>query len=737
MSNNRAKYRFFLQVNEETAVAVTPYWGGETARVFSADNNANGGSFYRTKVTGKFTFAGIDFNLINNATFQSQFNLIIERYESAVWVEIFKGYFNKTDCEFDLDANNLEVSPERRDSYDDVITGADKEFNFLSLNTKIEEIEYKKHPALQIYSPMLQTISTFVGTTYYETPVTPTEAIDLTDPTQDMKFGSAGLPDETLNLVTGVGGNLNPDVSGVYEVVAATPSGSKFQSLNGQYAFKQVTDGGVLKAAIVDQNDGDAVVYLGATTAGFAFNENRFSLQGFEELVSVTDAESKVQLVRVQTHARLLTDKVSVNGTTTTAYNETTDLTNAQFAYKNILPVEQWTFGVSDNRDATKGRFGKFPDDVANFAGEYYTDLIVPTEATYPLFRSEWRAASVWFNYNDALRDLQEQGGEDLTLRNAYRLSSVISALLGEIAPDITHDETTTFSNFLYNSTNPISGDIQPALFITPATNLKVSEYDRAAERSNIRLGDIFTMLWAVYRVGWYIEDSKLKFEHISFFDNGGSYSAPVVGEDLTQLIESKTGKNWGFNTSKFKYEKQNLPERIISKWSSEKASVPFYGFPIEVQSTYVQKGNIEQRNVPRFYTDIDFMLSNPTEVSDDDIILIGATEAAGVFSVPFLELSTGSNRTYNMQNGYLSFVYLHEKFHRHGLPATDVTINENATTATTTIRTKVQEIDVPLSTNFNPNGLVKTELGNGKLKTATENLSSQTAKLIVLHETE
>lgn len=738
---NQITYRFYLSIDGGAAVAVTPTWKGDTNRTFEMDGVGNGGQFHRTKITSEFKFFNNDFDLIFAASLESEFELLMEENIAGTWQTFFLGYFTKIDCEFDEDNSRVNVTPKRKDAYDDVLGGMDKEYNFLDLDTKGQEIGYKKHPALQIYFPLTNFLTTFIGSTYYETPVpSPADSLALSDPGTGMGFGSAGDPEDTLNFVTGTDNDLSPDVSGFYEVVPAVPSGNKFQSVSGQYAFTRLDlGGGNFRDVIIDQDNSDTVVYQAEINeTAFSFNEDRFTFQGLAELTSVTDSNSKCQFVRAQTHVRLLTDKDEVLGTPTQEYDPVVDIGESNFNYEYVLPVEDLhTFAISDNRNESEGKWGKFPDDVSNFPNQYYGDYILPNEATYPLARSEWRAASFWHYYTNELRALQSDAGFDLTLRHGYRLSSIISALLAEIAPDITHEPTEDYSVFLYSKINPVSLQGQPELFVTPATNLTVGDYDQPAQRANIRLGDICTMLWMVYRLGWVIEDNKLKFEHISYFDNGGSYSAPVVGENLDELLEPKTGKAWSYRTNKYKYETSEMPERIVLKWASENASTPFYGFPIEVRSAYAQKGNIQENVVPRFYTDLDYLLSNPSRLNDEDLILLGVVESGPSKVVPFLTFTTGNDRTYTMQNGYLSAVYLHHYYHRHSMPAENVTINEEETTATTVVRTKIREIKYPLPNDFDPQKLIQTGGENGRLKSATQNLSNRTAELTILYDTE
>ena len=262
-----------------------------------------------------------------------------------------------------------------------------------------------------------------------------------------------------------------------------------------------------------------------------------------------------------------------------------------------------------------------------------------------------------------------------------------------------------------------------------------VGDYDQPAQKAPIKLSEVFALLWYFHKCKWYIDDSnRLRIEHIHFFKNGLSYDSQQIGANLTTQLEPKTGKAWGYWQNKYKFDKSKLPERFEFSWMDD-TSVPFDGFPIDIRSLFVEKGNIENWTIGRFTSDVDFIQSNPAEISKEGFVFFEATESSGTYSLPFVELTVG-DETFKVQNGYAAFMHAHPQYHKYALPATDITINEEDTTATTTIRTKQQEVEFA-SVEPDPMQLITTGLGTGEIEGMEITLSNGTIKIQVAHDTE
>lgn len=107
---------------------------------------------------------------------------------------------------------------------------------------------------------------------------------------------------------------------------------------------------------------------------------------------------------------------------------------------------------------------------------------------------------------------------------------------------------------------------------------------------------------------------------------NGGTYSGtPIVGTDLTAEKVTRNNKEWAFARNQFTFDKPEMAARYQFGWMDDVTQL-FEGYPIDIISKYVNPDNIEQIDVSRFTSDIDYILLNPGEISKDGFVLLGAT---------------------------------------------------------------------------------------------------------------
>jgi hypothetical protein len=164
-----------------------------------------------------------------------------------------------------------------------------------------------------------------------------------------------------------------------------------------------------------------------------------------------------------------------------------------------------------------------------------------------------------------------------------------------------------------------------------------------------------------------------------------------------------------------------------------DKTSVIFDGNPIIINNKFVAKGLIEDYNASIITTDIDFIQSAPQDVNKDGFCLLAAS--GGVVQISTINL--GANKIYEIQNGQLAFTNLHEKLWLDNMPASSITVNQVTRSAKSVKRTKLQEIEFPLSKTLNVDQLVKTDLGIGKVKSLKVNISTTSNKISINHDIE
>lgn len=446
---------------------------------------------------------------------------------------------------------------------------------------------------------------------------------------------------------------------------------------------------------------------------------------------------SKCRVIINIFYQRLLTDNRFINGVETERISDVNDVQRSELGYKYAIPKEYEDFEVTDINTSTPTRYGKFNESAANYGGEYF-DEFTSGNWTIPINRPDWKEASVWMDIGAGkLADIQS-GDLVRELRHSYRLSEVISDLLAEIDPALSFAETTVYSDFLFNSTNPVSGEAFPILFISPKSNVLQGEYTKEATRALIKIGEILELLRIAFNCYWYIDDSnRLRIEHVRWFLNGGHYTTEQISFDLTTQRQYKTNYLWSEEQNIVTYDKLELPEIVRMRWMDEQ-SPAFDGLDIKSEDTYVSKGVIEERVVTKFSTDLDYMQLEAESMNPDGFTLLGAFQSAvnSEWLIPFKEVDIIGNWQYDLQNGYLSNMYLQKNFHLDNAQSSNLLINDQSTVANSIKRVKRQNVSLPNLGAFDPLELMTTDQGNGKVEKASINLQSNYMTVELKHET-
>jgi hypothetical protein len=495
------------------------------------------------------------------------------------------------------------------------------------------------------------------------------------------------------------------------------------------YEIQKVAFGGAGGARIELSVSGGAAVYVSAVYPALS----AVWLAPFHEgitLEHVSIPGETVEIFLFRPYVRILTMQDTVGGTSCVALDDNDPFPHGAFTH--ALPVETDNFLFTDSNSASATRWGKIDENAEYYAGNYFTRPSSPNgSVVMPVANSIWKGASAWFYYDTTLLELQESASENVTIQDAYKISDVLKVMLPAAGATATHDDGTVYSNFLYAAgTNTIRGTRKVPVII-PITNY-LYDYDQPAQKANLRLAELFKLLEYFHNVYPFIAEGILKLEHWRYFDQGRNYTADQVGTDLTTLTDPRTEKPLMHLQDSFRYQKEQLPERIEPGWMLQ-VSQAFTGYPIDIDSNFVQKGNIKDARIPRFVSDIDYLYVYPQGASLDGFVFLECVEdGGGNLSVPFVEFTVNADEEYRMNNGYASFLWAHDKYHRHGLPAPDVTLNKTAITADSVIRFKVQEISIPGVGDIDEAELIATGLGNARIEEMEESLEHGGLKLTV-----
>lgn len=749
-------FRFRLKIGSASYVDSSPRWNDETAFVTEGEENE---MFFRSKLNVKLIYQREDFGAIYAADFDTEFRALLQQRIGGVWTSIWIGKFWYTDIDFDVDNRTCSVSPETFDLYEEILGGLEKEFDLIALEPPTVSVQMLKQAVLQVYLPGTSFVANFTNDgIFYETPCTPFNTTPapgevgtttnhdtlIDDSGFGMGTGYATPGDGLFNWARVVipGGTITPDVSGVYKAQAYFADGrpqltsstaTSFIREDGEYAI--INDPspppGQTRQLIKRVSD-NATVY---TSPYQALPWSPFgqppSASPNQTFTSASNSD-QVQAYLFLPYARLLTSKAVVDGQPAIALTDDDPIPHGSFAY--ALPIDTLNFIFSEGATTTPTRWGKFSGDALHFAFQYFAKPS-STDTLMPVAGSTWTGASVWFYLDDDLRALQQEASELITIRDAYKLSDCIDVLLNEIQPLVSHTDGTTYSQFLYAASNAIRGTRKVPIII-PKSNVVVGNYDQPAKKALIRLSEIMQLLRFFHNCFWHISESSLIIEHEDYYRNGKSYSGQNVGTDLTSGIEPKTELALAYRTNKFKFDKQNMPERIETNWM-DKGSQQFDGYPIQVFSPYAQKGNIDQRVISKFTADVDFMHVAANDIAKEGFVFLECEEGELFYTVPFVNFVISSEESYTMQNGYASLIYAHNQYHRHNLPAESVTLNKSVITATTIKRSKVQEITFATESEIDPYELIETNLGVGRLRKMERPITSNTVKATIMHDNE
>lgn len=712
---------------------VHPIYKDDLAKEYELETNQR---FYRAKLSGKITFVRDDYDYINRQSFDNEFLYCIEKSDDGgrTWFQYFQGKFMKTDCTFTDYDRKVVVQPDTIDDYNDVLAGLEKEYNLITLAPTIQRITINKRPLIQIYVPGDSVVSCFLGGTNWEQDANATT--DQNALVQTYHFALCNILKEIRVTANGT----PSDIAGLYTGRMATdPStdtfiGNLFRANDNLYYIhmtQQKINGTPFGVAMVEirRRSDDVVlfVYVKATTSPFDTLEFDLVPANGSSATGTMHADMKSYNI----YARYLCDVEKINDLNTYPL-PADDIVDNNRNYSHAIGYNVDVAFISNKFSDTPTEWG-LADNGKYFAPPYS----IYRQTFYPIARSTWRYASLWFGFYLMDWRLEEKARKEYTLRDTFLVSSCISVLLNQIAPGITHEATAKYSQFLYGGNNPISG-LNFRLLVSQKTNIINGEYQQPAQKALTTLQQFTNMLRDCFKCYWFIEDGRFKIEHVQYFRNGGSYSGEVVlSHDLTKELNSRNGKPWAFNTSEYSFDKVDLPERYQFKWMDD-VTAPFEGLPIQVISKYVTPGKIEDVNVSNFTSDIDMMLLNPGNMSSDGFALFAAVPptSGSQWTLPFTR-QTVNGVEYILQNGYLAFINLQSTYWLYDLPARRVSINGSETDAYGIERKKKQTLIFPADDDPNPMQLIKTYIGNGQVDKLSVNLCGRNIKATLRYDTE
>lgn len=607
-------------------------------------------------------------------------------------------------------------------------------YDLIKLAPEISKINLHKRSLMQVYISGTNSISNFFGGIYWEDDVN--EAIDDYD-TLVNKYYFSYIKAGNEFYVRGAGIS---DVNGVY-----AGTNGYWSCWNG-YTCYMGTDTPMTKAYIyIKRNSDGAVLYKSVKQWMFTDADNCYIGRENIEMVNVSNPSDKFTIESpflYHIYQRLLCDVDTVEdseGVKNTYNLPSDDFVTDNRNYKKCIGLRGGMFFCTSRAVDKPTRYG------LNDYGQYFTNEFIPSSAgigrPLPISRNSWANASLWYVYDSYYSLFEQRLRKQYTLRDSYSIAAAIKALLKEIDPNITHEPTSEYSQFLYGSSNPL-GMERFYVYITQKTNILKGDYDRPAQKAEASLEELMKMLHDCFRCYWYIEDNKFKIEHIYFFMNGGSYSGKSNYQlDFTKLTDQFNKKLSSYFQSKIEYDKSDLNQRYEFAWMDDATDL-FGGNTIDVKSNYIQKDKTEEINIGQFSSDVDYMLFNPSNFSEDGFALLCPVKNGSTLELPIITVNglVDENKdiyTAVAQNWYASWIYL-QNFYLWDMPAYSIESNVLNYLYVRDIKKCMKHtIEFPTEEDLDELELIKTAFGNGKIDEISISLDTRMAKVNLLYRPE
>lgn len=695
----------------------------------------SGQEFFRISLEGKINLFGQGYELVKNSELNDTLGFFIEKLNATtgVWYEYYKGQFNKTDCKFDYEKKKCELKLSALDRYNKVMDNYENTYDLIKLAPEISKINMHKRSLMQVYIRGANSISNFFGGTYWEDDVN--EVVDNhSELINKYHFSYIKAGNEFYVKNAGI-----PEVNGIY-----AGTNGYWSQWNGYTCYFGVDIAGVYSYIYIKRNIDDVILYRSVKQWKFSEQGNCYIGREDIEMVNVNNSNDKFTIKSpfvYHIYQRLLCDVDTVEdseGVKNTYDLPADDFVSDNRNYKKCIGLVSGLFFCTSRTVDKPTKYG------INDYNKYFTNQFIPSSSglgrPLPICRSTWANASLWYVYDSAIYQIwEEKLRKKYVLKDSYSIAAVIKALLQKIDPTVRHEATPEYSQFLYDTNMPIGGN-RFFVYITQKTNILKGQYDQAAQKAEITLEDVMKMLRDCFKCYWYIEDNKFKVEHISFFMNGGSYSHNTQTQlDFTKLKDQFNKKLTTYFQSEIEFDKSELNQRYEFNWMDDVTEL-FGQVTIDVNANYVQKDKKEEINVSQFSSDVDFMLFNPSNFSDDGFALLCPIKNGSSLELPIItsKLIDENGDEYGLisQNWYASWAYLVNAFYMHDMPAYNVDINVLGHVNAVSIKKCMEHtIEFPTAEDLDEMKLITTSTGNGKIDEYSVNLDTRHAEVKLLYQ--
>ena len=712
---------------------VHPVFGDDIKINISREENQ---IFKREKIEGTFKFVGNEFDLIYQCSIFTKFTLEIYRED----VFVGSAGFIRTDCEFNLDDKICSVKLTTKDIYEKILNGYENKYNLVKLAPQRESVTMTKRAVLQFYVRGEKVVTNVVGGVHYEQSCK--EVYDA-DKLKDIYHFGGYLPLSYIDIKKIIDVTAPADILGRYFIDTSIVSGRSIIYINGnnsRYRIQITYLGTEWRLILIDSTPDKALAGASIPSMQIGSQDITFEKAGS----SGGNYASGTFNSDGDLYCRVLLPKHFDNSYERNMADDITDY-DSNYPYVGSVSLDKFAPKmkmVVDKSNAptewgidSEGKYFVYPTLTA--------DQQKNGSSPIPIGQSHWERMSSWLLSDDDVNNLVDDFDDTFVLKDSYPIWSAIAVLLKEIDDTITFEGTQDYSMFLYLSgTNPYiySYDFpshRNALHITPISNIKKTFYEQAAQRGEISLKQILDMLRNVYNCYWFIDSEKrLRIEHIVYFKNGNSYTSekPTPSIDVTIKKNLPTGESWGFAQNTVEYETDKCPARYEFKWG-DKCTYPFVGEPVDVKDIYLDASRKESVGIENFLADIDYIVSNPSGVSDDLFAVFEVNKLTKKVDILDVRLNDASPK-YKVQNPYLSMIVAERFYYPFDLSGWKAYAGKYELDVYKTKGIKKQTLSCPLSlAEMRSIGIIRTEVGNGTIDKLEAEINTLYAKNTIYYE--
>ena len=711
---------------------VHPVFGDDIKINISREENQ---IFRREKIEGTFKFVNKDFDLIYECSIFTKFTLEIYRED----VFVGSAGFIRTDCEFNLDDKICSVKLTTKDIYEKILNGYDNKYNLVKLAPQRESVTMTKRAVLQFYVRGENVVTNVVGGVHYEQSCK--EVYDASELRNTYHF-EGYLPLSYIYINNVIDATAPSDVLGGYFIdksIGGSAAIIYINSSNSNYRIQLTYVASEWVLLLIDsstnktlasanvpniQSGSQAIVFVKTGSSGGDYASGIYNSDG-------------------DLYCRLLLPKQFDNSYQRSMDDDITDY-DSNYPYVGGVSLDRFApkMKMVVDKSVTPTEWG------IDSEGTYFQYPILTASqqengsSPIPIGQSHWERMSSWLLSDDDVNDLVDDFYATFILKDSYPIGSAIAVLLKEIDDNISFEDTQDYSMFLYSGAMQelYSYDFlgcRNALHITPISNIKKTFYEQAAQRGEISLKQIFDMLRNVYNCYWFIDSEKrLRIEHIVYFKNGNSYTSekPTPSIDVTIKKNLPTGESWGFAQNTVEYETDKCPARYEFKWG-DKCTYPFVGEPIDVKDIYLDASQKESVGIENFLADIDYIVSNPSGVSDDLFAVFEVNKSTKKVDILDVRLNDASPK-YKIQNPYLSMIVAERFYYPFDLSGWKASAGQYELDVYKTKGIKKQTLSCPLTlAEMRSIGVIRTELGNGTIDKLEAEINTLYAKNTIYYE--